>query len=274
MLPDYVPFYYFQNKSFVYVWLPLALWSSCFLWYVHGSRFWSSKAWSCSTNPLWGYIYVFYCEHNTRLCSKTTENTPPSQLLSLPLTLFGLLTSLVPLRVTPLMSLREETMSLFVVVFLCFFSSPAALQTEPVADPWYVAAVYEHNLILNPEPHMPLSRPAALQHLQKNLDVYEEQAARAAQQVCSRQEISVGFSSQRNCVLLNLGIIENLQNEQLCPQRSLTHEATWNFKLVTVWQTLSYIVTFFLDCFCPSQASLHCCSFVTLSVTSLWLLAC
>lgn len=50
----------------------------------------------------------------------------------------------------------------------------------------YVAAVYEHNVILNPDPRVPLSRLEALQHLQKNLDVFEEQAARAAQQVPTR----------------------------------------------------------------------------------------
>lgn len=51
------------------------------------------------------------------------------------------------------------------------------------ADSSYVAAVYEHNLILNPEPRVPLSRREALQHLQKNLAIFEDQAARAAQQV-------------------------------------------------------------------------------------------
>lgn len=50
-------------------------------------------------------------------------------------------------------------------------------------DSSYVAAVYEHNLILNPDPRVPLSRLEALQHLQKNLDIYEDQTARAAQQV-------------------------------------------------------------------------------------------
>lgn len=53
----------------------------------------------------------------------------------------------------------------------------------PAMDPSYVAAVYEHNLVLNPDPRVPLSRPAALQHMQKNLDIYEVQAARAAQKV-------------------------------------------------------------------------------------------
>lgn len=51
------------------------------------------------------------------------------------------------------------------------------------AHPSYVAAVYEHHLILNPDPRVPLSRLEALEHLQKNLDVFEDQAARAAQQV-------------------------------------------------------------------------------------------
>lgn len=59
----------------------------------------------------------------------------------------------------------------------------AAGQTQAAVDASYVAAVYEHHLILNPEPRVPLSRKAALQHMQKNLDIYEEQAALAAQQV-------------------------------------------------------------------------------------------
>lgn len=73
------------------------------------------------------------------------------------------------------------------VAFLGLSLSPAIVLTGPVADSSYVAAVYEHNVILNPNPHVPLSRPEALQHMQKNLDIYEEQAARAAQQVPSEQ---------------------------------------------------------------------------------------
>lgn len=81
------------------------------------------------------------------------------------------------------MALREETMFLSVVVFVSFSVTSAVGHTEPAADSSYVAAVYEHHLILNPEPHVTLSRAAALQHVQKNLDIYEEQAARAARQV-------------------------------------------------------------------------------------------
>ncbi|KAK2921189.1 hypothetical protein Q8A73_000674 [Channa argus] len=71
-------------------------------------------------------------------------------------------------------------MFLFVAIALFCFSD--AGQSESEVDSWYVAAVYEHHVILNPEPRVPLSRTAALQHMQKNLDVYEEQAALAAQQ--------------------------------------------------------------------------------------------
>uniref|UniRef100_A0A665U5L8 Biotinidase n=1 Tax=Echeneis naucrates TaxID=173247 RepID=A0A665U5L8_ECHNA len=46
----------------------------------------------------------------------------------------------------------------------------------------YTAAVYEHHFILDQKHHAPLSRAEALQHMQKNLDVYEPQAAQAAQQ--------------------------------------------------------------------------------------------
>ncbi len=63
----------------------------------------------------------------------------------------------------------------------------AAGQTAPVGDSSYVAAVYEHNLILNPDPRVTATRAAALEHMQKNLDIYEVQAARAAEQVRSEQ---------------------------------------------------------------------------------------
>lgn len=62
-------------------------------------------------------------------------------------------------------------------------------QTEASGDSFYIAAVYEHNVILNPAPHVPLSRVEALRHLHMNLDIYEEQAARAAQQVRSIQDV-------------------------------------------------------------------------------------
>ncbi|CAB1320661.1 unnamed protein product [Coregonus sp. 'balchen'] len=88
------------------------------------------------------------------------------------------------------MSLRV----LLAVVVYVLYLSPVTLtragdKTEGTPDPSYVAAVYEHRVILNPEPHVPLSRDAALKHMMRNLKVYEEQAARAAEQV-SRLSIS------------------------------------------------------------------------------------
>lgn len=72
---------------------------------------------------------------------------------------------------------------MFFVVAI-FLSVCVISQTESNrVDSSYVAAVYEHRVILNPEPYVPISRSAALQHMQKNLDVYQEQAALAAQQV-------------------------------------------------------------------------------------------
>lgn len=67
------------------------------------------------------------------------------------------------------------------VLWICVsFLSAAALTSGHSS---YVAAVYEHRVISNPEPRVPLSRSAALRHVQQNLDVYEEQAALAAEQV-------------------------------------------------------------------------------------------
>ncbi|XP_035623561.1 biotinidase [Oncorhynchus keta] len=81
------------------------------------------------------------------------------------------------------MSLR---VFLAVVVAVLYLSpvmlSRAGDRTEGTPGPSYVAAVYEHKVILNPEPHVPLSRAAALEHMMRNLKVYEEQAARAAEQ--------------------------------------------------------------------------------------------
>ncbi|GAA6214583.1 biotinidase-like, partial [Lates japonicus] len=77
---------------------------------------------------------------------------------------------------------KEETMFLFAAIFVSLSFMSATGQTEPVPGSTYVAAVYEHNVILNPNPRVSVSRSAALQHMQKNLDIYEEQAARAAQQ--------------------------------------------------------------------------------------------
>lgn len=56
-------------------------------------------------------------------------------------------------------------------------------------QPSFVAAVYEHHPVLNPEPRVPVSRSDALRHMHRNLDVYEEQASVAAGQVRGRPEV-------------------------------------------------------------------------------------
>lgn len=65
-----------------------------------------------------------------------------------------------------------------------------SVECQTSVDSSYVAAVYEHNVILNPAPHVRLSRTEALRHLHQNLDIYEEQAARAARQARSIAQIS------------------------------------------------------------------------------------
>ncbi|XP_030644371.1 biotinidase-like [Chanos chanos] len=64
--------------------------------------------------------------------------------------------------------------------FVAFFLSEGLVVKAEVAT--YIAAVYEHHVILNPEPRVPIEREAALVHMNKNLDVFEEQAASAAKQ--------------------------------------------------------------------------------------------
>lgn len=105
----------------------------------------------------------------------------------------------------------------FVVAIVSFFLTSA--QTEPVVDSSYVAAVYEHNLIQNPPG--PLSRPAALQHMKRNLDIYEEQAARAAQQgaqILVFPEVGIhGFNFSRSSIYSYLETIPDPQQESWNP---------------------------------------------------------
>lgn len=81
-------------------------------------------------------------------------------------------------------------MWLLVGVFIALTFLLAAGHAHSAGHASYVAAVFEHHVILNPEPRAPLSRAAALQHMQNNLDIYEEQAAMAAQQVENRLLVS------------------------------------------------------------------------------------
>ncbi|XP_033493849.2 biotinidase-like [Epinephelus lanceolatus] len=110
---------------------------------------------------------------------------------------------------------------MFLVVVVSFSLMSAVGQTEPIVDSSYVAAVYEHNLILNPEPLVALSRTAALQHMQKNLDIYEEQAAQAAQQgahiLVFPEDGIHGFNYSRSSISGYLETIPDPQQESWNP---------------------------------------------------------
>ncbi|XP_068189744.1 biotinidase-like [Antennarius striatus] len=71
---------------------------------------------------------------------------------------------------------------MFSFVFLVTIFGFTSAVKDSVVGPSYVAAVYEHNIILNPDPGVPLSRADALRHMNLNLDIYERQAAKASQQ--------------------------------------------------------------------------------------------
>uniref|UniRef100_A0A672YBV3 Biotinidase n=1 Tax=Sphaeramia orbicularis TaxID=375764 RepID=A0A672YBV3_9TELE len=109
------------------------------------------------------------------------------------------------------------------ILFLLFavFSGSWTGQTVAGLDSSYIAAVFEHRVILNPEPHVPLSRHHALQHLQKNLDVYEEQAARAAQQgaqiLVFPEDGLQGFNFTRTSISGYLETIPDPQQESWNP---------------------------------------------------------
>ncbi|XP_060798616.1 biotinidase [Neoarius graeffei] len=66
-------------------------------------------------------------------------------------------------------------------VILAAWLSGARLSTAE-EDLFYTAAVFEHQVLLNPEPKVAVGRKAALQHMDRNLEVFEKQATSAAQQ--------------------------------------------------------------------------------------------
>ncbi|XP_030602258.1 biotinidase-like [Archocentrus centrarchus] len=110
---------------------------------------------------------------------------------------------------------------LFVTVVASVYLASVVGETDPAVDRAYVAAVYEHKVILNPNPRVPVSRQVALQHMQKNLAIYEKQAALAAQQ---RAQILVfpedgihGFNFTRSSIAGYLETIPDPQKEEWNP---------------------------------------------------------
>uniref|UniRef100_A0A3Q4GPD8 Biotinidase n=1 Tax=Neolamprologus brichardi TaxID=32507 RepID=A0A3Q4GPD8_NEOBR len=110
---------------------------------------------------------------------------------------------------------------LFVIAVVSVYLASVISPMDSTADSSYVAAVYEHKVILNPDPRTPVSRHEALQHMQKNLDIYEEQAARAAQQgaqILVFPENGIhGFNFTRLSIVGYLETIPNPQEESWNP---------------------------------------------------------
>ncbi|XP_019963111.2 biotinidase isoform X1 [Paralichthys olivaceus] len=112
--------------------------------------------------------------------------------------------------------------AMYLSVALCFLVlTSAAGQTESAPGSSYVAAVYEHHPVLNPEPRVPLSRPEALRHVLKNLEIYEEQSERAAQlgaQILVFPEDGLqGFNFSRSSISGYLETIPDPQQENWNP---------------------------------------------------------
>ncbi|XP_028316418.1 biotinidase [Gouania willdenowi] len=105
-------------------------------------------------------------------------------------------------------------MVLLVLLLVCA-SAESAMHAS------YVAAVYEHSVVLNPEPDVTLSREEALQHMWKNLDIYELQAARAAQQgaqiLVFPEDGIHGFNFTRSSIAGYLETIPDPQQENWNP---------------------------------------------------------
>lgn len=85
----------------------------------------------------------------------------------------------------------------------------------------YVAAVYEHRVVLNPEPRVPLSRREALQHMRQNVQVYQQQAAAAARQgaqiVVFPEDGLQGFNFTRSSIVPYLEVVPDPQQESWNP---------------------------------------------------------
>lgn len=62
---------------------------------------------------------------------------------------------------------------------------------------YYVAAVYEHQLIQSPDPLALVSRKQALELMNQNLDVYEEQVMTAAQKARRAPGLEPGLVWQK-----------------------------------------------------------------------------
>lgn len=85
----------------------------------------------------------------------------------------------------------------------------------------YVAAVYEHRVLLNPEPRVLLERRSALEHIDRNLRVFEQQTAEAARQgaqiIVFPEDAIHGFNYTRASIAGYLETVPDPQEVTWCP---------------------------------------------------------
>ncbi|XP_027031834.1 biotinidase [Tachysurus fulvidraco] len=81
------------------------------------------------------------------------------------------------IRIILVMALSE--LMTLIILAACFNGIHFSTADEGL---FYTAAVYEHKVLLNTQPNVAMGRQAALQHMYRNLEVFEQQVTSAAQQ--------------------------------------------------------------------------------------------
>ncbi|XP_026564028.1 biotinidase isoform X1 [Pseudonaja textilis] len=127
-------------------------------------------------------------------------------------------------------------MLLIMVIFICFrfrfmasiiffVLSHQVLSIDIQRGKYYVAAVYEHHAILNPNPTAIINRQTALQLMKRNLDIYEEQVINAAKEgaqiIIFPEDGIQGFNFTRASIYPYLDFIPNLDSLTWNPCKEL-----------------------------------------------------
>lgn len=102
----------------------------------------------------------------------TLHSSVTAQKTRRPLTTLGSQPSVCP-------QVKKMSLLVLVIVAVLWQCHTASSQED---SGHYIAAVYEHRVMLNPNPSDVCSRQEALEHMSKNLEIFEEQATEAAKQ--------------------------------------------------------------------------------------------
>ncbi|XP_025054758.1 biotinidase [Alligator sinensis] len=109
-----------------------------------------------------------------------------------------------------------EALCELILVFFCYQVDSVELQREG----HYIAAVYEHESILSPNPTALTDRQSALELMRRNLDIYEEQVIAAAKQgaqiIVFPEDGIHGFNFTRKSIFPYLEFVPH------------PHSMTWN----------------------------------------------